>query len=34
MSEDYRLEKISINDEWDNFVSASENGKRNIVTKV
>jgi len=26
MGEDYRLEKIQINDEWDNFVSASENG--------
>jgi len=26
MSEEYRLEKISISDEWDNFVSASENG--------
>ena len=26
MGKDYRLEKIPINDEWDNFVSVSENG--------
>ena len=26
MSEDYRLEKIPVNDEWDNFASASETG--------
>ena len=25
MSKDYRLEKIPINEEWDNFISASEN---------